>query len=72
LKKVVPVAEANKVRLCCIRMILECRAARVFRGVERVLGSVEGLKKFVEINASPYHGLNFCQGTVCEMLGESG
>ena len=39
-----------------------------FRGVETVLGSVDGLKRFVEIKASPYHGLNFCQGTVAEML----
>ena len=39
-----------------------------FRGVRRVLGSVDGLKQFVEINPSPYHGLNFCQGTVSEML----
>src|SRR6185295_5914149 len=27
---------------------------------------------FVEIAASPYHGLNFCQGTVCEMLDQPG
>jgi len=39
-----------------------------FRGVHRVLGSVDGLKRFIEINPSPYHGLNFCQGTVSEML----
>jgi mannonate dehydratase len=39
-----------------------------FRGVHRVLGSVAGLKRFIEINASPNHGLNFCQGTVSEML----
>jgi mannonate dehydratase len=36
--------------------------------VHRVLGSVEGLKKFVSIAENPYHGLNFCQGTVSEML----
>ena len=39
-----------------------------FRGVERVLGSVEGLKQFVDLVQSPYHGLNFCMGTVAEML----
>jgi mannonate dehydratase len=37
-----------------------------------VLGTVEGLKKFITINESPYHGLNFCQGTVCEMLDDPG
>jgi mannonate dehydratase len=43
-------------------------AGKGFRGVDRVLGSVDGLKRFVEIAPSPYHGLNFCQGTVSEML----
>ena len=41
-----------------------------FHGVPSVLSSVDGLKKFVDISASPYHGLNFCQGTVCEMLDD--
>jgi len=39
-----------------------------YRGVDRVLGTVEGLKRFVSIRESPYHGLNFCVGTVAEML----
>ncbi len=39
-----------------------------YRGVDRVLGTVEGLKRFVSIQESPYHGLNFCVGTVAEML----
>jgi mannonate dehydratase len=33
---------------------------------------VDGLKKFVAIEESPYHGLNFCQGTVAEMLQDPG
>jgi mannonate dehydratase len=33
---------------------------------------VEGLKKFISIHASPYHGLNFCQGTVSEDLEDPG
>ncbi len=43
-----------------------------FRGVHRVLGNVDGLKKFIAITPSPYHGLNFCQGTVSEMLKNPG
>ena len=43
-----------------------------WRGVETVLGSVDGLKRFVSIAESPYHGLNFCQGTVSEMLEKPG
>jgi mannonate dehydratase len=26
------------------------------------------LKRFVQMRENPWHGLNFCQGTVCEML----
>jgi len=47
-------------------------SGRGFRGIETVLGSVEGLKRFVSIKESPYHGLNFCQGTVAEMLQKPG
>jgi mannonate dehydratase len=43
-----------------------------FRGIPTVLGSVDGLKRFVEIMPSKYHGLNFCQGTVSEMLDNPG
>jgi mannonate dehydratase len=39
-----------------------------FRGVHRVLSTAEGLKRFVALSESPYHGLNFCQGTICESL----
>jgi mannonate dehydratase len=40
--------------------------------VHRVLGRVDGLKRFISISPSPYHGLNFCQGTVSEMLENPG
>ena len=43
-----------------------------WRGVNTVLGTPDGLKRFVEMQASPYHGLNFCQGTVSEMLEKPG
>jgi len=43
-----------------------------FQGVHRVLGSVQGLKRFVDIVPSAYHGLNFCQGSVAEMLERPG
>lgn len=66
LERVVPVAEANKVRLACHPH--DPYTPPGYRGVTRVLGTVEGLKKFVLMRESPYHGLNFCQGTVGEML----
>jgi mannonate dehydratase len=68
LDRVVPVAEEHKVRLACHPHDPGMPRGKGFRGVETVLGNVEGLKRFVEIHASPYHGLNFCQGTVSEML----
>ncbi len=64
LERVVPVAEASHVRLACHPHDPLTRPG--YRGVDRVLGTVEGLKKFVQIAESPYHGLNFCQGTVAE------
>jgi mannonate dehydratase len=67
LGRVVPVAEECKVRLCC-HPHDPAMPRTGFRGVHRVLGTVDGLKRFVEIVPSKYHGLNFCQGTVAEML----
>jgi mannonate dehydratase len=72
LKRVVPVAEESKVRMACHPHDPGMPADTGFRGVHRVLGSVDGLKRFIEIQASPYHGLNFCQGTVSEMLPDPG
>ncbi|MDB5539002.1 MAG: D-mannonate dehydratase [Devosia sp.] len=66
LERVVPVAESAKVRLACHPH--DPHTPPGYRGVTRVLGTVEGLKKFVQMRESPYHGLNFCQGTVGEML----
>jgi mannonate dehydratase len=70
LERVVPVATEHRVRIACHPN--DPRVPDGFRGVHCVLGSVEGLKKFIEICPSPYHGLNFCQGTVSEGLEEPG
>jgi mannonate dehydratase len=72
LERVVPVAEKAKVRLCCHPHDPAMPRDTGYRGIQRVLGSVDGLKKFVDIMPSKYHGLNFCQGTVAEMLKEPG
>jgi mannonate dehydratase len=68
LKRVIPVAAEHKVRMACHPHDPGMPRDVGFRGVHRVLGNVDGLKKFVSINENPYHGLNFCQGTVSEML----
>jgi len=71
-ERVVPVAEEYKVKLACHPQDPGMPRGRGFRGVETVLGSFEGLKRFVSIKESAYHGLNFCQGTVAEMLQKPG
>jgi mannonate dehydratase len=68
LERVVPVAEETKVKIACHPHDPGMPPGKGYRGVERVLGSVDGLKRFISIKPSPYHGLNFCQGTVAEML----
>ncbi len=72
LKRVVPVAEEYKVRICCHQHDPGMPRDKGYRGVHRVLGNVEGMKKFIEIASSQYHGLNFCQGTVAETLEKPG
>jgi mannonate dehydratase len=71
LQRVVPVAEECNVRLCC-HPHDPAVAPSGFRGIQRVLGSVAGLKRLIDIMPSPYHGLNFCQGSVAEMLQNPG
>lgn len=66
LGRVVPVAEANNIRLACHPH--DPATPPGYMGVTRILGSVEGLKRFVGIHESPVHGLNFCIGTLGEML----
>jgi len=70
LAAVVPVATAARVRLACHPH--DPYTPPGYRGVTRVLGTVEGLQRFVTMHESPYHGLNFCQGTVGEMLDDPG
>ena len=71
LSQVIPVAESNKVQLACHPQDPGI-GDREYRGVARVMGTVDGLKKFIGMHESPYHGLNFCQGTVSEMLEKPG
>jgi mannonate dehydratase len=71
LDRVVPVANEYKVRIACHPHDPGMPPSG-YRGIQRVLGTVDGLKRFVAIRESPYHGLNFCQGTVSEMLADPG
>jgi mannonate dehydratase len=71
LERVIPVANEYKVRMAC-HPNDSMTPPEGYQGVHAVLSTVDGLKKFVSIKESPYHGLNFCQGTVSEMLQDPG
>jgi mannonate dehydratase len=72
LDRVIPVATEFKVRMACHPHDPGVPPVEGFQGVETVLGTPDGLKKFISIRESPYHGINFCQGTVSEMLQDPG
>lgn len=67
LDRIVPVANETKVRIACHPQD-PGTPPDGYQGITNVLGTVEGLQRLVQINESPYHGLNFCQGSVCENL----
>jgi mannonate dehydratase len=71
LERVIPVATEYKVRMACHPNDSPV-PPEGYQGVVAVLGTIDGLKKFVSMHESPYHGLNFCQGTVSEMLQDPG
>ena len=72
LERVVPVANEYKIRIACHPHDPGVPPVIGYQGVDAVLGTVDGLKKFISIQESPYHGLNFCQGTISEMLENPG
>ncbi len=67
LDHVIPVANEYKVRMACHPQDPGV-PPEGYQGINRVLGTIDGLKKFITIKESPYHGLNFCQGTISENL----
>jgi mannonate dehydratase len=64
LERVVPVAERAGVKLACHH---DDPPVPALRGETRVLGSLEGIERFLDLVPSPAHGLTFCQGTIAEM-----
>ena len=70
LERVIPVAEANEIQMACHP---NDPPAPILRGVERWNYPIfDGLKRYAEIVDSPYHGFNFCCGTVSEGLDDPG
>ena len=68
LERVIPVAEACGVKMACHPHDPGMPPSGYgYRGIDRAPGTVDGMKKFIEIVDSSYHGLNFCHGTFSEM-----
>lgn len=67
LERVIPVCEEYNIRAACHPHDPGV-PPEGFQGVSRVLGTVDGLKKFASIQESPVHGFNLCLGTTSEML----
>ncbi len=66
LKRVIPVAEEYKVKMGCHPNDISMPPGKTYRGIVPVLSNIDGLKRFVDLHPSPYHGLLFCQGCVSE------
>jgi mannonate dehydratase len=67
LDRVIPVCNEYKIRAACHPHDPGV-APKGYQGIVRVLGTVDGLKRFASIQESPYHGFNLCLGTTAEML----
>lgn len=68
LQRVIPVAEQYKVQMACHPSDPGIGYGVLYRGVDRVMGMVNGFKKLIDIYDSPYNGLNFCLGCMAESL----
>jgi mannonate dehydratase len=68
---IMPTCESAKVRAACHPHDPGTPPGGL-HGIDNVLGTVDGLKRFVGISSSHFHGLNFCVGTVAEMLKDPG
>lgn len=66
-----PAADAAGVRLAC-HPHDPAYPVGGLNGIEHVMGSADGLRRFLGLSSSPRHGLNFCQGTVAEMFEKPG
>jgi mannonate dehydratase len=67
LERIVPVAAEAGVKLAVHPHDPALPTEKGLRGVHSILGTVEGMKRWLRTADSPYNGFNFCQGTVSEM-----
>ena len=72
LQRVIPVAEECKVQMACHPSDPGIGYDAPYRGVERVMGMVDGFKKMTQMYDSDYNGINFCVGCMSECLENPG
>jgi mannonate dehydratase len=65
LDRMIPVANEYRMRLGSSQM--DPPVPDGYKGVDKVLNDFEGMKRFIEIQRSPYNGWNFCIGSIAEM-----
>ncbi|MBQ16296.1 MAG: D-mannonate dehydratase [Planctomycetaceae bacterium] len=66
-ERVIPVCEEYKIRAAC-HLHDPGTPPGGFQGIDRLLGNFEGVKKFIALSESRYHGLNLCLGSMMENL----
>lgn len=67
LERIAPVAEAAGVK---IALHPDDPPLPVFRGVARILSTLDGLERAIDIAASPNVGITFCQGNISLMTDD--
>lgn len=70
LERVIPIAEECSVSLAFHPQDPPLPHDGGLRGFHHVLGSVDGLKRYLDLTPSRCHVMNFCQGTVAEMCND--
>ncbi len=66
LQRTVPVAEESGVKLAAHP---DDAPIPTYMGVARILSSLDGLQRLIDVVPSRHNGLGFCQGTVATMAG---
>ena len=66
IKRVIPVAEEYKIKMACHPHDMSVPPNTTYRGIAPVLSNIDGLKRFIDLHPSHYHGISFCQGCIAE------
>ena len=67
LDNIIPVAEENDVRLA---MHPDDPPIKNFRGIDRIMNSIESYDKLLELNKNVYNGITLCQGNFTLMTDD--